>query len=209
MTRNLNHHGLFIRLGRALAIALLLGMASGVALAQGAPPNMDFNDYKAANNTRYVSTGNAFVGGVGGYVHGYIRSGRLTRLTIGLGPDIGSGPNGLKRQVVYYDADVASHNAYAPLAQWYNVNSSTKRLVISGVRATQEFNGTSTYSLGVAKVEITFINGAPGKLVVSYTHRSYERLYGSPTLPNGVRAYNGTVFSGSPINGRRLYYDLR
>ena len=191
----------------ALFAVVVLALGASVALAQGTPPNMDFHDY-LSGNTRYNSTAGAFLGRVTGYVHGHIRSGRLTRLSIGLDPDF-DGPNGLKKQLVYFDVDSPSHSAYAPLAQWYNVSSTTKRLVISNVRATQEFNGTSTYSLGVARVEITFVNGAPGRLVVSYTHRSYERLYGTPTLPNGVRAFNGTVFSGSPVDGHRLYYDLR
>lgn len=193
-----------VRLIGALA---LLSLCAGFTMAQSAPPDMDFHDYKSDNNTRYVSTGRAFTGSAGGYVHGSIRNGKLIRLSIGLAGDSG-GPNGLKRHLVYYDADSPNHNSYAPLALWYNVNATTKRLVIRYVRATQEFNGTSTYSLGVSKVEIQFINGAPGKIVVSYTHRSYERLYGKPSVPKGVRAYNGTIFSGSPVNGRRLFYEL-
>lgn len=192
---------------RIFFVLALLTLGASVALAQGAPPDMDFHDYKSDNFTRYVSTGRAFTGGAGGYVHGKIRNGKLIRLSIGLAGDTG-GPNGLKKHLVYYDADSPNHSSHAPIARWYNVNANTKRLVIRYVRATQEFNGTSTYSLGVSKVEIQFINGAPGKIVVSYTHRSYERLYGEPTVPKGVRAYNGTIFSGSPVNGRRLFYEL-
>lgn len=186
----------------------LLTLGASVALAQGVPPNMDFYDY-ISGNTVYNSTGRAFKGRVGGYVHGgRIRGGKLSRLAIGLDPD-NNGPNGLKRMVVFYDEDIPNHNAFAPRGRWYTVNATTKRLVITNVRATQEFIGTSTYSLGAAKVEITFINGAPGKLIVSYSHREYKRLYGDPTLPRGVKRYNGTVFSGSPTDGHRLQYELR
>ncbi len=199
--------GQSFRFSRLLGVVAVLMLGAMAAMAQSAPPDMDFHDYKSDNNTRYVSTGRAFTGSAGGYVHGSIRNGKLIRLSIGLAGDSG-GPNGLKRHLVYYDADSPNHSSYAPLALWYNVNATTKRLVIRYVRATQEFNGTSTYSLGVSKVEIQFINGAPGKIVVSYTHRSYERLYGEPKVPKRVKAYNGTIFSGSPVNGRRLFYEL-
>ena len=63
MTRNLNNHSLFIHLGQALVFALLLGVTSGVALAQGVPPDMDFTT-TSNSAVGFTSAGNATRGTV-------------------------------------------------------------------------------------------------------------------------------------------------
>jgi hypothetical protein len=49
------------------------------------------------------------------------------------------------------------------------------------------------------------VNGAPGKVVVSYTHKVYSS---TPPTSITIKYYNGTVFSASPLAGRRLGYEI-
>lgn len=175
----------------ALAFSIL---SSGTAEAQSVPRNMNF--YDGTGTTRYNSTGRAFVGNVSGNIDGKIRDGSLTELHVNLYPD-NEGPNRLKSLNIYYKP---SNSLIRPTLRWYNYGSS-QRLVITNVPARQYFRGTAYSSQGIARVEITFINGAPGKAVVSYTHSTY-----SAPPPSYVRYYNGTVFSGSPLSGRRLAF---
>jgi len=196
MTRTLTNHSLFIRLGQALAFALLLGLASGVALAQGLPPNMTFAD---SANTRYTSsgTGVAFRGAVSGNVSGYIKNGAVERFDVRLDPDT-NGPNNFRLLIIDYNRSAA---VLPPTARWYSL-SNGKKLVITNVPAKEYFSGTGVYSKGVATVEITFENNGPGRLVVSYRHQAFSS---SGTQP---RYFNGTVCDAKPQAAAKLYYTL-
>lgn len=179
----------------ALAVALLLAVATQSVAAQGPPPNLDFND---GSSTRYNSTGRAFVGAVSGNIYGSMRNGVVRSLDVRLDPDV-NGPKGLRLLLIDYNANPS---IIPPRVQWY-VSGATRRLVITNVPARQYFSGTGVYSRGYAKVEITFDGGA-GKAVVSYTHSVYTH-----TKPSAIEAYNGTVFSGTPLAGRRLNFTLK
>jgi hypothetical protein len=180
----------------SLLVAFLLTISARSIMAQGAPPNMDFND--GIGNARYNSTGNAFIGAVTGNIQGRIKNRVVNYLDVVLVPDV-NGPHRLRKLVIDYNA---SNSIIPPTVQWYDLGA-TKRLVITNVPAREYFSGSGPYSKGLAKVEIIF-NGGAGKATVTYTHS----VYSNPP-PSSVRAYNGTVFSGSPLAGRRLYYELR
>ena len=182
---------------RMFAVLALVTLGASVALAQGAPPNMNFNDGPAS--ARYNSTGRAFVGLVTANVEGRIRDGQLKELHVTPNPDK-EGPRRLKSLYIYY---TPGDSVIPPRVQWYN-RSSYQRLVISKIPAKEYFHGWAGWSNGLAKVEITFINGAPGKVTVTYTHKGYSS--GKP--PNGTKYFNGTVFSGSPQFGDRLAYQI-
>jgi hypothetical protein len=191
---NIQHSQSIVRMFFALAF---LTFGASAALAQGTPPNMNFND--GPSSARYNSTGRAFVGLVTANVEGRIRDGQLKELHVTPNPDK-PGSNNLKSLFIFY---TPGDSAIPPRVQWYN-RSSYQRLVISNVPAKEYFHGWAGWSNGVAKVEITFINGAPGKVTVSYTHKGYSS--GKP--PKGTRYYTGTVFSGSPLFGDRLGYQI-
>lgn len=193
-----------IRIGRGFRFSRLLGVVAVLmlgamaAMAQSVPRNLNFFD--GTGSARYNSTGRAFVGHGTGNVDGRIRDGQLRELHVNLDPDV-DGPNRLRAFYIYY---TPSAGVTPPSLQWYD-NGATKRLVISNVPAREYFRGTAVSSNGLAKVEITFVNGAPGKVVVTYQHSAY-----SSTPPSNItiRYYNGMVFSASPLAGRQLGFQI-
>lgn len=184
--------------GRLLIVLGLVALCSIPTLAQSAPRNINFFD--GAGSARYNSTGRAFVGHGTGNVDGRIRDGQLRELHVNFDPDV-DGPNRLRAFYIYYTPRAG---VIPPSLQWFD-NGATKRLVISNVPARQYFRGTAVSSNGLAKVEITFVNGAAGKVVVTYQHVAYSS---APPSNITIRYYNGTVFSASPLAGRRLDYQI-
>jgi len=180
-----------------LFAAITLIVLAGASLAQGPPPNITFNDSSGA---RYKSGGRgvAFQGDLLGNVHGLIKNGELLNLTVRLDPYV-NGPNGFRLFQISYRKGNAT---LQPTLRWYD-NGVTKKLVIRGVRASEHFSGTAIASIGSATVEITFINGGPGRLLVKYRHTVY-----SGTPKNPLMRFNGTVCDATPLAGHRLYFDL-
>lgn len=187
---------------RLLFALSLLSSLSLVALAQGPPPDLDFND-NPNGSVLYNSTGRAFVGTVNANVFGRMRGGQSYSLNVTLAPYY-NGPYKLNRLTINYNQGPSS---IAPRVYWYNKSATTKHMIIKGVEARQDFSGTGVYSKGIAEVQVTFIDNQPGKVVVIYTHKEYS--VPKSQVPKDVKAYSGTVFSGSPLYGRRLYFELR
>lgn len=186
---------------RLVSVMALLSSFSVVALAQG-PPNLDFND-NPNGSVLYNSTGRAFVGTVNANVFGRMRDGRVSSLNVTLAP-YNNGPYKLNRLTINFDQGPSS---IAPQVFWYNKSATTKHMIIKGVEARQDFSGTTIFSKGTAEVQLTFVDNQPGKAVVIYRHKEYS--VPKSRVPKDVRAYSGTVFSGSPMFGRRLYFELR
>ncbi len=187
---------------RLLCALLLLSILSLAALAQGPPPNLDFND-NPNGSALYNSTGRAFIGTVSANVFGRIRNGRVNSLNVTLDP-YNNGPYKLDRLTINFDEGPSS---IAPKVYWYDKGPTTKHMIIKDVEARQDFSGTAVYSKGTAEVQLTFVDNQPGKVVVIYKHKEYS--VARSKVPSDIRAYSGTVFSGSPLFGRRLYFELR
>ncbi len=190
---------------RFFSMLVLAAALSVAAFAQASPTfDFDFND-STGGTVQYHSTGHAVVGVVTAYVRGHIRDSQVSSLSVNIGRFTGA--NKLEEFRIAY---TKSPSVVAPSVRWYNVSATTKRLEIIRVPARQDFTGTAFSSRGYANVQITFVNGQPGKAVVSYTHGTYYSPYtNSTTPPAGVRAYSGTVMSGVPLNGKRLFYVTR
>lgn len=187
---------------RLLFALSLLSFVPTLGLAQGPPPNLYFND-NPNGSVLYNSTGRAFFGTVDANCYGTMRDGGVHSLNVTLNP-YNSGPYRLNRLTINYNAGPGS---IAPKVYWYNKSATTKHMIIKNVEARQDFSGTGIYSKGLAEVQLTFIDNQPGKVVVIYSHKEYS--VPKSQVPTGVKAYSGTVFSGSPLYGRRLYYELR
>ncbi len=194
-----DHHRFFNpfrSLAQALLAALTLTALSAQALAQGPPPNLTFGD---SNYARYRSSGNvAFKGFLSADVDGRIKDGEALNLHVAVNPDT-NGPKGFRLFQINYRK---SPSALAPTARWYNL-ANGKKLVISGVRASEYFSGTSVVSSGKATVEITFVNGGAGQMVIRYQHETYNHPPSDPSL-----RYNGAVCGATPLAGHRLYFIL-
>lgn len=200
MTRILNNHRLFIRLGQTLAIALLLGVAASAALAQGAPPNMDFTT-PANSAVGFTSAGNATRGTVRGFVSGSIRNGVVARLDLVLDPVIDGGRGHITRFSLDYKVPGQI------TARWYTV-SNGKKLVLTNVPAHEWISGYTPQPIGLGTLELTFDNnGGPGRALVSYTtHQGYGNVPSFYTRPNPVM---GLICDCRPNTPNRLTYTLR
>ena len=180
-----------------LFVLLLVTLGGQAVWAQGRLPSMTFGD---SPNARYRSSGSgiAFPGYLSADVDGRISGGELTSFSVDVDPDI-NGPNGFRRFQINYRKSPA---VIAPTVRWYDYGS-TKKLVISRVRATEYFSGTGIVSNGYADVEITFVTGGAGRMVIRYTHSTYSAAPSNPNL-----RFNGTVCDATPLAGHRLYFTL-
>ena len=147
MTRILNNHSLFIRLGQAFVFALLLGVASGITLAQGAPPNMDFTS--GLGTDYFTSAGNAMRGTVSGGISGRIRNGVVTQLDVVLNPQVDGG----RGHVTYFRLDYKQAGQIT--ARWYPVSNGNK-LVLTNVPATEWISGYTPKPVGLVESPTSF-----------------------------------------------------
>lgn len=176
LTRNRTNHSLFSRLGQTLAIALLLGLASGITWAQSAPPDMDF---KSGGTTQLRAEGNSLMrGDMPGSFSGRIRGGKVTALSTNLDPK-NDGPAG---SIIMFDEE-------SPLSQivarWHTV-SNGKKLVLTNVPARVWVKGYVAQSLGAATVELTFENNGKGRAIVNYRHKNFSSNPNRPNPVNGL-----------------------
>ncbi|MBI1764139.1 MAG: hypothetical protein HYR56_22155 [Acidobacteria bacterium] len=192
MTLNYNF---FLRLSQALVCALLLGLAANTAVAQGLPPDMDFGS--SSSTISYVSAGGALQGTVRGGFFGRIRGGALTQLSFYLDPVNDGGTGRLTEFRLGVDGVSQSS------ARWYTVTNG-KKLVITNLTAFERINGYTPQSHGVATLEITFVNGGAGRVVVTdYRHLYFAGPYTPP------RPILGGICDCRPVSPYRVSYTLR
>ncbi len=188
---------LFSALDSALFFAMLLATLftalAGSAQAQTCSANMTFGD---PNSPRYLSSGTvAFKGFVTGNVYGRLRENKLTDFDLRLDPDV-NGPNGLRLMLAGYNAS----QSLTPPRFSCRATATGAIITITNVpTAKQYFSSESTYSLGLATVEIRFDKTGPGRLRVSYRHKAFSRADTTPPKP-----YNGRIVDAVPQGGARL-----
>lgn len=199
MTRNLSNHRLFIRLSQTFAFALLLGIASNFALAQGAPPDMDFTT--GSGTDYFTSAGNAMRGTVRGGVYGRIRHGVVTQLDVAIDPLVDGG----RGHLTYFRLD---YKQAGPItARWYTF-SNGKKLVLTNVPAQEWISGYTPQPIGLGTLELTFVTGGQGRALISYTtHQGYGNVPSFYTRPNPVM---GLICDCRPIApADKLTYTLK
>ena len=182
----------------ALALIVALTTLQGQAVAQCvAPPTLEFGE-KA--RVQYHSAANevALRGTVDALVTGRIRHSQLEKFELALTPaEDNQITHAVRRFRIQYRTQ-----AGVPAAQlcWKDLGA-TKKLMIEGAPARAYFHQSKTVSHGVARVEFTFIEGGPGRLVVMYQHQRYKHGKGQQLL----QVYE-TICFGTPLVGQRLSF---
>lgn len=182
----------------ALALGLSWCLLDTQAAAQCTPPPaLHFGE---AGSVRYHSGASevALRGMVEVQVAGHIRAGELQQLNLTLSPAEGNlAASGVRKFRIRYRAGAAAQSAQLC---WKDLGQ-TKKLVIEDLAARADFHQSQAVSHGVARVEFTFVEGGPGRLVVTYQHQRYKKAGSEQPLPPSE-----VICFATPLAGQRLSF---
>lgn len=185
MTRILKNYSLFIRLGQALMVALLLGVAASAAFAQ--VPNLSFSTGKVTGKAygEASSTGGAWRGTVQFYFGGYINYGDTLSISGWVRLPTSPGSNRLDKVSVSQTFTTTLNRPGGPQAT-LSSDATYNTLTIMNLGATEGFAGTGGYWKGKMKLTLRFskVSGVADRFSVEFTPEA--RYNGAPSAVSGL-----------------------
>lgn len=185
MTRILNNHSWFIRLGQTLAIALLLGVAASAAFAQ--VPSLSFSTGRVTGKSygEASSTGGVWSGTVQFYFGGYINYGDTLSITGWVKLPTSPGGNKIDGVSVSQTFTTTLNKPGGPQAT-LSSDANYNILTITNLGATEGFANTGGYWKGKMKLTLRFskVSGVSDKFSVEFTPEA--RYNNAPPAVSGL-----------------------